>query len=459
MQSERQFLHVDMDAFFASIEQRDHPEWRGKPVIVAGIGQRGVVSTASYEARAFGVHSALATAIARQRCPEGIYVEPVHSRYEEVSEQVMEVLESITPLVEPLSLDEAFMDVTGSQGLFGTPEQIGHIIRERVYTATGLTCSVGGSRRKFLSKMATSRAKPSAHPRGVVPGSGVHIIAAGEEQTFLDSLPVTALWGVGPATAKKLHALGLVTVRDLRETPLSLLKNSLGQASAQHLFEIANGRDHRGVSKDRSAKSMSREVTFSSDVTSRARLHAVLSGLVQEVVQTLRNKRLTAQVVTIKVRFEDFSTVTRQVRLDRPTNLQNEVDRVSRDLLTALDPTSGVRLIGVGLTQLVGENAGPAATMEVEEQLQLFSPTNTSTGTVEDDTTEVEHDQQWDAVYSALDGIKSKFGRNAIGSARTMSTEVEEALHVAASNRGRHSTAAIHRQGKADEDTENDSKS
>lgn len=459
MQAERQFLHVDMDAFFASIEQRDHPEWRGKPVIVAGIGQRGVVSTASYEARAFGVHSALATAIARQRCPDAIYVEPVHSRYEEVSEQVMEILESITPLVEPLSLDEAFMDITGSQGLFGAPEQIGHIIRDRVLEATGLGCSVGGSRLKFLSKMATSRAKPSAHPRGAIPGSGVHIIAPGEEQNFLDPLPVTALWGVGPATAKKLHALGLVSVKDLRETPLALLKNSIGQASAHHLHEIANARDGRGVSTDRSAKSMSREVTFSSDVTSRARLHAVLSGLVQEVVQTLRNKRLTAQVVTIKVRFEDFSTVTRQLRLPQPTKLQNEVDRVARDLLTALDPTNGVRLIGVGLTHLVGEHVDAAPTVEVEEELQLFSPQDATSATGGDQASAEEPDQQWDAVYSALDGIKSKFGRNAIGSARTMSTEVEEALHVAASNRGRHSTAAIHRQDQAAEDTENDSES
>lgn len=465
MSSARQFLHVDMDAFFASIEQRDHPEMRGKPVIVAGLGQRGVVSTASYEARAHGVHSALATAIARQRCPQGIYVHPDHSKYEAVSEVVLETLEGITPLVEPLSLDEAFMDVTGAQGLFGNPEQIGHTIRERVLQATGLSCSVGGSRLKFLSKMATSLAKPTAHPRGAIPGTGVHIINNGDEQAFLDPLPVTSLWGVGPATAKRLHALGLTTVKDIRESPLTMLSRALGKASAQHLYDIANARDTRGVSTDRGVKSMSREVTFSNDVVDMSRLQSVLSGLVQEVVQTLRNKHLKANVVSIKLRYGDFSTVTRQVTVPTPTNLQNEVDRIARDLLVELNPIVGVRLIGVGLTQL---HDGNDTTVQPEEyELQLFDPQGPTAVTPEQESTNGDSDtdsaENWDAVYSALDGIKSKFGRNSIGSARAMSREVEEALHVGESNRGRHSTAAAHRRrdagGDDDRDTENDSKS
>jgi DNA polymerase-4 len=328
-------LHVDMDAFFASVELVDRPELRGSPVIVGGIGSRGVVSAASYEARRFGVHSAMPMSRARRLCPQAIVVEPRHERYAEVSHGVMEIFRSITPLVEPLSLDEAFLDISGALRRLGPPARIGQLIRDRVADEQRITCSVG-------VKLASGRAKPD----------GMLVVPQAETVTFLHRLPVGALWGVGDRTEEALARLGLRTVADLAHIPADTLRRALGDAAGSHLHELAWGRDPRPVIPEQVEKSIGAEETFPRDVDDPEVVLRELLRLSERVAARLRSAELVGRTVVLKVRFADFTTITRSRTLAETT----DVSRIAGDLYRALGlDRARIRLVGVrveGLTDL-----------------------------------------------------------------------------------------------------------
>jgi len=346
-------LHVDMDAFFASVEIRERPELAGRPVVVAGgsnpAGDRGVVLSASYQARAFGVRSAMPVAQARRLCPQAEFVAPCFSHYAEVSRGVMALFREITPLVEPLSRDEAFLDVGGSVRRLGmSPAGIGEWIRGQVYDAHRVTCSVGVAPSKFLAKLASGLAKPDGLL--VVPADGV--------LEFLHPLPLSVLWGVGRRTAQALSRLGCVTVADVARTPLPALRGAVGVASAQHLHELANGRDQRRVVPDRPEKSVGAEETFAHDVADRPMLLRELLRLVERATAALRSRGLCGRTVALKIRYPDFTTVTRSRTLADPTDSAPEVFAVVSELLDGNLPRGmAVRLLGVRVEQLVRGSA------------------------------------------------------------------------------------------------------
>jgi DNA polymerase-4 len=336
-------LHVDMDAFYAAIEQRDRPELRAQPVIVGGTGNRGVVSAASYEARPFGVHSALPMSIARRLCPDAVFLPVRMSHYALVARQIRDLLSSFTPLVEPLSLDEAFLDVRGCEGLFGSAPAMARQIKERIRAELGLTASVGVAVNKFLAKLASDLGKPDGLV--VVPPEGV--------VAFLAPLPVSRLWGVGTRAEKRLHALGLQTVGRLAAQPEQVLVEHFGE-NGRHLWQLAHGQDDRPVVPDREAKSISTETTFPRDIASREHLRSWLLDLVEQLARRLRQERLRTRTVELKVRSADFRTRTRALTLSAATDLTDALWQaaaalfertVSRDLLP-------LRLLGVAASQL-----------------------------------------------------------------------------------------------------------
>jgi DNA polymerase-4 len=293
-------LHVDMDAFYTSVEVRRRPELRGKPVIVGG-STRGVVAAASYEARRFGVRSAMPMGQALRLCRHAVVLPPDRAAYSEASSQVMAVLRDVTPLVEPLSLDEAFLDVSGSRHRQGRPAAIAAAIRARIDESLGLTCSVGVASTKFVAKVASARCKPD----------GLLVVPAADVLEFLHPLPVTVLWGVGARTAEPLHRLGVRTIGDLAETPLDTLRRAVGNATAEHLHALASGRDARDVAPRDDDKSISADHTTATDLTDEAGVAHELLRLSVEVGERLRERRLVARTVGIKIRFADFRTVTR----------------------------------------------------------------------------------------------------------------------------------------------------
>ena len=339
-----------MDAFFVSVELLSRPELRGRPVVVGGIGNRGVVSSASYEARRFGVRSAMPTAVARRLCPHAVYIPPDHGRYTEVSRRVMDIFRSVTPLVEPISLDEAFLDVAGAQRLIGRPAEIGRLIRARVAESQGITCSVGVASTKFVAKLASTRCKPD----------GLQVVPAGRVLEFLHPLPVNALWGVGEQTAKQLARMGLKTVGDLARLPLPALRSAIGDAHAVHLHELAWARDPRRVTPDGPDKSIGAEETFDTDVTEAAVIHRELLRLADRATTRLRASGHVGRTVSIKVRFADFTTLNRSRTLRAPTDVTREVYETARALFDALGRDSArVRLVGVRIEGLAA--AGGAA--------------------------------------------------------------------------------------------------
>ena len=338
-------LHVDMDAFYASVELITRPELRGKPVIVGG-GGRGVVLSATYEARAMGVHSAMPMSRARRIAPDAIVIEPSHHRYAEVSAGVMALFHSITPLVEPLSLDEAFLDVSGATRRLGSSTSIAELIRARVYDEQRITCSVGVAPTKFVAKLASTQAKPD----------GLLVVPADAVVAFLHPLPVAALWGVGERTEERLVSLGLRTVGDIAHTPVDTLIRALGQASGQRLYDLAWGRDDRDVVPDAAEKSIGNEETFSRDVDDPDVIHREIMRLSQKVAARVRTHEVFGRTVVLKVRFADFTTITRSRTLPEPTDVGQQVYAVARELFDALGlQRARIRLIGVRLEGLVGE--------------------------------------------------------------------------------------------------------
>ncbi|MCA9272517.1 MAG: DNA polymerase IV [Phycisphaerales bacterium] len=341
----RAILHADLDAFFASVEQLDNPELRGKPVLVGGTGKRAVVAAASYEARAFGCRSAMPTATALRLCPHAVVVKPHGKRYRELSDTVFEIFESVTPLVEPLSIDEAFLDVTGSVRLLGSPEVIARDIRKRVHETTGLTVSVGVAPNKFLAKLASEMDKPD----------GLTIITPDKIQETLDPLPVSAIFGVGKAAEKKLASLGIRTIADLRHAPEELLVARLG-SMGPHIHRLAQGIDDREVHPDHTAKSVGHEQTFGDDLTDRELIRSILLAQVEQVGRRLRHKGRAAGNVTLKIRFGDFETITRSTSLGTQTDSTEELWQASLALLETWMKQSfhPVRLIGMTASQLSG---------------------------------------------------------------------------------------------------------
>jgi DNA polymerase-4 len=334
--SECTVLHVDMDAFYASVELIDRPELHGTPVIVGG-GERSVVLSASYEARRLGVHSAMPMSRARRLCPQGVVIAPDHRRYAEVSHGVMEIFRSVTPLVEPLSLDEAFLDVAGAVRRLGPPTAIGRLIRDRVSDEQRITCSVGVAATKFVAKLASGRAKPD----------GLLVVPRDQTVIFLHRLPVGALWGVGDRTEETLSRLGLRTVGDLAHTPAATLRRALGEVGEQ-LHDLAWGHDTRRVTPERVEKSIGAEETFGRDVDDPQVVLRELLKLSERVAARMRSVDMVGRTVVIKVRFADFTTLTRSRTLTERTDVARVVYATARRLYLALGlDRARVRLIGV----------------------------------------------------------------------------------------------------------------
>ena len=382
-------LHVDMDAFFVSVELLDQPELRGRPVVVGGAGARGVVAAASYEARAYGVHSAMPSTRARRMCPHAVFLAGRYWRYQEVSAAVFEVFRSVTPLVEGISLDEAFLDVSGARRLLGDGPAIAAEIRSRILDDQGLTCSVGVAPRKLTAKLASEAAKPKASIAGPVFGSGVKVVEPDDELAFLHAHPIRALWGVGPATGARLDRLGVRTVGDLARLREDAVIAAVGVAAGRHLHALAWARDERPVVPGARVKSVGHEETFATDHHALETLDPELVRLADAVATRLRKAGVTGRTVLVKVRFNDFRTITRSETVPEGIDEAGAIVRVARRLLAGVDPAPGVRLLGVSVSQLA-EGAARQLTLD-----EAVAP-------------------GWSGATQAVDEIRDRFGDGAI---------------------------------------------
>ena len=382
-------MHVDMDAFFVSVELRTRPELRGKPVIVGFPGERSVVLSGSYEARAFGVKSAMPMAVAMRMCPQAVVIEPRHKLYYEVSGQLMAIFESITGLVEPLSVDEAFLDVTGALRRLGPPRGIGELIRRRVAAELGITASVGIAETKFVAKIASTRCKPD----------GLLLIGPDQTVPYLHSLPVGALWGVGAKTKEVLAKMGISTVADVAATPVSSLKKVLG-ATGEHVHQLAWGVDPRPVTPVRLEKSIGAEETFATDTDDDALLRRELLRLSHRTAGRLRSSGMVARTVALKLRFADFSTITRSRTVQTPVDSAQLIYAVALQLLESVGTRAmAVRLVGVRAEQLE-ETARTSLQLSIDRR-----------------------DDNWRAAEQALDEVARKFGNKSVLPARLMEPE------------------------------------
>ena len=376
-------LHVDMDAFFASVAVRSDPSLRGRPVIVGGVGPRGVVSSASYEARRFGVRSAMPTARARALCPRGVFLPVDGPAIAAASTAVMAIFRDVTPLVEPLSSDEASLDVAGAQRLLGRPAAIARQIRERMLDEQRLTCSVGVAPTKFVAKLGSTRAKPD----------GMVVVPADLVLDFLHPLPVDALWGVGERAAETLRRLGLTTVGEIARAPAGMLRGALGEAAATHLHELSWGRDPRRVSPEREEKSIGAEMTFDTDVADPGLIRRSLLALAEKVGARLRASGHVGRTIGIKVRLADFRTVNRSRTVHTSTDVAREIFEISWALFTALGARDHIRLVGVRVE-------GLTAAATTSRQLSLGEP-----------------ERGWREAETAADAVIARFGRASVGPA------------------------------------------
>jgi DNA polymerase IV len=375
-------LHVDMDAFYASVEERDDPSLVGKPVIVGGSAEgRGVVAAANYEVRKFGVHSAMASARAKRLCPQAVFIKPRMNHYAEISQQIRTILEEFTPVIEPLSLDEAFLDASGSESLFGSAACIGRQIKQRIRSELNLVASVGVAPNKFVAKIASDFKKPD----------GFLVVEPGEVQAFLDPLPVSRLWGVGKVTGQVFDRLGIRMIGQLRQRTIESLHDLFG-SSGEHYWRLANGIDDRQVIPDREAKSISYETTFIEDIADREVLQAWLTELAEQVARRLRRHALKGRTIELKIRFADFQTINRSMTLSEPTNITQELLQAGTELLATKlrQPHLPVRLLGFGVKGF--DDTG-------RSQRQLF------------DEPDRQRHRQLDRV---ADQISEKFGKLAI---------------------------------------------
>jgi DNA polymerase-4 len=397
--TELSILHVDLDAFYASVEQLADPGLQGRPVIVGGLGRRGVVAAASYEARRYGVHSAMPMGRARRACPDGVFLAPRFDAYGEASQSVMAILRDVTPLVEPLALDEAFLDVSGARRLHGAGPEIAAFLRRRIKEETGLVASVGVATTKFVAKLASDLAKPD----------GMLVVEAGSELEFLHPLEVRRLWGVGPATGKRLAQLGVRTIGDLAALPEDTLLHTLGEAQGRHLYALAWNRDDRAVEPGREVKSVGHEETFPTDITDRETLAREVLRMSERVAERLRDGRRAGRTVQLKLRYKDFRTITRSRTLSEPTNLASDIDAVARALLDAVELGDGIRLLGVAMQQLrdVGDLGQVAGT---QDELPFDVDAGVARGS----------DPRRRAVEDSMDAVRKRFGDGAVGPATLM---------------------------------------
>jgi len=338
---QRWIIHIDMDAYFAAVEQRDHPEMLGKPVIIGGLSGRGVVSTASYEARRFGVHSAMPMTEAQRRCPNGIYLPGDHRKYARVSRQIMKILEDFSPLVEPLSLDEAFLDVSGMDWLYNDPVDIAKKIQERIHKELQLTASAGVAPNKFLAKMASDLQKPS----------GLTVIRPGEEAAAIAKLPIQSLWGVGETTAAVLRKAGIETIGQLAKADPVVLERQLGKL-AYEICALANGKDEREVIPVHVPKSIGKETTFATNLKSKADIMDQLLILSEKVGWRLRKTGYVGRTVTVKLRFASFRTLNRSHTFPEPICLDEAIYAAASMLTAKIALNEGVRLLGISISSL-----------------------------------------------------------------------------------------------------------
>ena len=383
----RMVFHVDMDAFFAAVEQLENPALRGKPVIVGGVDSgRGVVSSASYEARVFGIHSAMPVAQARRRCPHGVYLNGRHGVYHDYSRRLMDCLSEFSPLIEQVSVDEAFLEMTGSQGLFGDAEESAGKVKARILAQLGLTASVGVAENKFLAKLASDVNKPD----------GLTVVEPGGAQAFLDPMPVGRLWGVGKKSVEELHRIGLYTIAQLRAYPLESLAIQSGARFARHLHELAHGRDDRELADETREKSISHETTFESDSADGEKLMAALLELSERVARRARKDGMAGRTVTFVWRNPDFSRQSHARTLPEPTNSSQTIYETAAALFAEVSRVKGgaarkFRLLGVKLS-----NFSPDPL-----QLSLFQVPRSQPG-----------------LDRAMDAVRDRFGEDAIRRAR-----------------------------------------
>ena len=383
-------LHVDMDAFYASVAELDNPQYKGKALVV-GAGVRGVVLSANYEARKFGIRAAMPVGRAKRMAPHAIFIAPEHHRYAEISERVMAIFNSFTPLVEPISLDEAFLDVTGAQKLFGDGREIAAKIRAQVAQEEGITCSVGIAQSKFIAKLASQHCKPN----------GMLEIKSDRILEFLHPLPVRALWGVGPKTAESLDRLGLHTVADIANTPRSTLIRALGDATGESLYELAWGRDYRNVIPDEPEKSIGNEETFARDIDSPEEILAEFLRMAEKATARLRERGLFAKTVTMKIKFADFTTLSRAKTLPIGIDGTHETYEIVKKLYLALNNEGArIRLVGVSLSNLLDE---------APVQLELGA-----------------RERGWRDADTAIDKAKARFGRGSVRPGRLITGDSGE---------------------------------
>jgi DNA polymerase-4 len=376
----RSVLHIDMDAFFASVEQRDRPELRGKPVVIGGDGRRGVVSTASYEARTFGIKSAMPGAVARRLCPRAIFLPPRMAHYADVSRKLMHILGRYSPTVEPLSLDEAFLDTTGTEALFGTPAELAWTVQRAVREALALPCSVGVASNKFVAKVASDFRKPA----------GIVVVTPGEEATFLAPMAVERLWGVGPKTAERLRADGYTLVGDVAAADVVELQRRYGTLG-RHLHALARGHDDRPVDDERERKSLGAERTLDIDIVGIEAVRHQLIPLIDEVAHGLRKAGLRAGGVRLKLKYSDFHRVSREHLLAEPALDAASLRAVIEQLLPRVETNRPMRLVGLAATHLVAADA--------PRQTSLFDAPQANKS---------------EALGRALDAINGKHGQHAV---------------------------------------------